>query len=409
MRHGIYAHPWDLAAIDRHGGLKRLTDLGFRDLSMAVTDHGGRMLLPWNDENVVVDLEGGVVHFRPSGDYAGRLRPRLSAAVPPNGPTPLESMIERCTAAGLEPWAWARPLRNPRQGEVFPTACVRNAFGDRYRTVFCPAQWEVQEFVVQLVDDIASHDGLAGIELEAVGFADHRRGGARIHEAPPVDRYVDFLMSTCFCPECGDSIARTGLDPERLRLHVRDLVRARIATEDVLAIGSSRRVSHEEVFRELETDLGNAGMFAIWSHRLSVYMRLLTRVREAVAGRCRIALHVHFHSLFAGDAIGAPLQVVQNHADELVVSHLGESADSVRATWRGQPADKVALRAAIAPQPPAYRSLDEVWAVCEAVKDAGGRGLKIHHLGLLPWPTIERIAAVLRQGRGVPARGGRPG
>lgn len=402
MRNGIYAHPWDLTALKGQGGLARIAELGFCDVSMAVTDHGGRMLLPWGEEEVVRDLEAGVVHFQTRGDY-GRLRVESSSFLESCEISPLETFIADSTEAGLEPWAWARPLRNPRLGGRYPTTTVLNAFGDRYRTVLCPAQWEVQEFVVQLVDDIASHDGLAGIELEAVGFADHRRGGARIHETLPADRYVDFLMSTCFCPECRESLGRTGLDPDRLRLEVRDLIRVRLATADVLA-PPPRYGTHEEVFRQLEADLGNAGMFALWSHRLSVYMRLLNRVRQAVAERCKIALHVHFHSLFSGDAIGAPLPVVQNHADELVVSHLGESAESVRSTWRGQPADKVALRAAIQPQPPEFGSADDVWAVREAVRDAGGLGLKVHHLGLLPWPTIERVAAVLREGQVEPKR-----
>jgi hypothetical protein len=395
MRHGLYAHPWDLTALDEDGGLTRVAALGFGDVSMAVTDYGGRMLRAWTNGGVVRDLEGGVVHFAPRGDY-GRLRPIPSAEVRAGEASPLEHLIDGCRTAGLDAWAWARPLRNPRLGDRFPTACVVNAFGDRYRTVLCPAQPVVQEYVLQMVDDIADHAGLHGIELEAIGFADHRRGGARTAEALPPDPYVDFLLSVCFCPDCNDSVARTGLDGERLRGHVRDLVRRRLVAADVLA-PMTRRPSHEEVFRTLEADLGNAGMFALWSHRLSVYMRLLTRIREVVAGRCRIALHVNFHSLFAGDAIGAPLQVVQNHADELIVSHLFETPDQVRQAWRGQPADKVAIRAAIQPKPPAYRSLDDLWAVREAVKDAGGKGLKVHHLGLLPWPTIERVAAVLRE------------
>ena len=46
------------------------------------------------------------------------------------------------------------------------------------------------------------------------------------------------------------------------------------------------------------------------------------------------------------------------------------------------------------------RSADDVWTARSAVRDAGGSGLVVRSLGTLPWPTLERVAAVLRDGGG---------
>ena len=46
MRHGIYAHPWDLRDLEARGGLAELSRLGFSDVALAAAYHAGRWLTP---------------------------------------------------------------------------------------------------------------------------------------------------------------------------------------------------------------------------------------------------------------------------------------------------------------------------------------------------------------------------
>lgn len=398
MRHGIHAHPDDLDALAAHGGLARIAELGFADVAIAAADQGGRTLVPWQGGTCVRDGDDGSLFFRTRGDF-GLLTPAAAQRLARDDhPSPLERFCSDAAACGIEARAWLSPLRNRRLATLYPHACVVNAFGDRDPGALCPAQAPVREYVVQLVDELAAQPGLQCLELEGLGFADPRRGAARTECAFLPDPYADFLLSVCFCTDCGEEMLRAGLGLEWLRSRVRDLIQARLGTFDVLA--PRRPATNEETFRKLEDDLGHAAMFALWSHRLAVYLRTIKAVRKASAGRVRVALHVHFHSLFSGDAIGAPMQVLQGHADELVASHVDEGADALRAAWRSEAVRGHVVRAAIRPCPPYFRSADDVWTARSAVRDAGGSGLVVRSLGTLPWPTLERVAAVLRDGGG---------
>ncbi len=394
MRYGILSHLGDIDALARGGGLRRLADLGFREVSVAVTEAGGRQIAPWATDGPVRELEDGVVHFRPSGSGPQELVPRTSRQVPYSGPTPLELALLELTNAGLEPWAWVRPLLDPRLGRTHPGSCLVDAFGRRHPEALCPARSEVQDHALALVEALASRkDGLAGIELQSMGFLGHRASVRQVESSLPADPEVDFLMSLCFCDQCAASMGRTGLEVGAIRDKVADLVRKRMADADAFEIPQTPRA--EDAFRRLEKDLGEALLFTLWSHRLSVYIQLLRRVREQAGGRVKIALHAHFHSLFAGDAIGAPLKVVGSHVDEVVVEHRGQSAEAIARAWRAPRETTAPLRAAIWPRAPQFRSERDLRLVIDAVREHGGTGLRIGQLGLLPWRTLERIGSEL--------------
>jgi hypothetical protein len=106
MELGIYAHPWDLRALSAHGGLQRLSDLGFRDVALAVSYHAGRWLTPWQNDSKVRFLEDGTVHYRPRADY-GKLAPLVSSEVRDGEPSPLEWLCEHAPKHGLRARAWA--------------------------------------------------------------------------------------------------------------------------------------------------------------------------------------------------------------------------------------------------------------------------------------------------------------
>ena len=57
----LYLHPFDLRALRDRGGLARLRDLGFGEVSIATSYHDGRWLTPWNPQRRVRFLEDGCV------------------------------------------------------------------------------------------------------------------------------------------------------------------------------------------------------------------------------------------------------------------------------------------------------------------------------------------------------------
>ncbi len=393
MHHAIHAHPRDVQALVGHGGLMRLRDLGFDEVAVAVTEAGGRQVVPWCPDGPIRELEDGVVHFRPP-THDGPLAARASTVVQPGSATPLEAAIVELRRAGLKPWAWARPLHQPRLGRQHPTSCMVDCFGHRHLEALCPARSEVQRYALGLIDALADHDGLEAIELQSLGFLGPRAAVDPMDSALPRDTYAEFLLSVCFCDTCCDSMARTGLDTASIRTKVGELVRQRLMGSDPMS--PPRPLRPAEAFRRLERELGEAVLFALWSHRLSVYMQLLRQIRSTVHGRVRIVLHAHFHSLFAGDAVGAPLKVIANHVDEVVIEHVDETPQEIAKEWSGQPTDQARVRAVLQPKAPAFTAPRDLAQTLKTIRVHGGVGTVIHQLGLLPWPALERVGETLR-------------
>jgi hypothetical protein len=390
MHCAVYAHPEDLRDLAAHGGMARLRELGFRRVAVASAYHAGRWLTPWSRAGAVRFLEDGVVHFRPRADY-GPLRPRTSRQVESSGPSPLEAAIHTAREAGLETSAWTVLNHNSRLGRAHPDACVENALGDRYTYALCPARAEVLDYDAALVGDLARHEGLDLIELEALGFMGHKHGSHHDKASFVSEPYGDFLLSHCFCTACQRGIDRAGGDARASRARVAAAIRRHLADGDALAPARSTREAAEA---RLEAELGES-FAALLRHRLAVHHAVLDRMREVVAGRCRIAVHVHFDPLTTGSQMGIALRAVVGRLDEAVVTHYGDPPDRIATMWRNQPTGEVPTRASIWPKAPQYESDADLRAVRAVVAERGGVGLGIYHLGLLPWPTIERVARVL--------------
>ena len=71
-----------------------------------------------------------------------------------------------------------------------------------------------------LVADLASHEGLDVIELEAVGFMGHKHGSHHDKSSFASEPFTDFLLSYCFCDDCMQGLG-TGAEAIRDNLFTR--------------------------------------------------------------------------------------------------------------------------------------------------------------------------------------------
>ncbi|MCA8951166.1 MAG: hypothetical protein KDE27_16790 [Planctomycetes bacterium] len=379
MKLAVYAHPFDLDALAGEGGLRRLADLGFAEIALATSYHDGRWLQPWHPQTRVRFLEDGTVHFRPRADY-GVLQPLPSTAVPATGPSPLERLCGAAPAAGLTVRAWNVFHHNTRLGDSHPELAVENAFGDRHTYALCPAQPEVQRYALALAADLAAHDGLAAIELEAVGWMGWKHSSHHDKASFQPKGALLAALSYCFCAACRERIAATGGDPERARARACELVTAELERGDAMAPGPV-----------LE---GTGGLDEVATARAATMHAFGADLRRAVA--TDLALQVHPDPTFAGSQLPVA-QVDGFGAQEFVVTAYGES---LAATARLVAAAPIAAlgpkRLSIWPKAPQLASDEDLVKVRELCAQHGIDALAIYHLGLLPWRTIERAARVLQ-------------
>lgn len=391
QRIGAYLHPWDLTWLADRGGLPALGEMGCTDVAFPASYHAGRWMTPVGGEGLVRLLEDGITYFRP-GDSYGVLQPTPSASIPVSGNSPLEECIEQATAAGLESHAWTVLFHNTPMGQRHPESCVINAVGDAYEYSLCPARPEVQEFGLAMVRDVAAHANLTTVEVEAMGYMGYKHGSHHAKSSFTPDPYLDFLLSFCFCEHCVEGLQQQLVEGDLLRAKVAGLLREHIVEGDAM---QQRALSWQESFDQLTKDLGRRPFLGMIRHRTQIYVGLLSRLRGVIPSEVRLSVHLNMDPLFSGSQIGHPFNAIVSMVDEIIVTHYGESTKKMSEKWRGQKGIGARTRVAIWPKAPEYTEDKDLVAVLNLAEEWHLDGVRIYHLGLLPWRTTQRVFKVL--------------
>jgi hypothetical protein len=380
MRIALYAHPFDVDALQHVGGLARLRDLGIAEISLATSYHDGRWLMPWHPRGRVRFLEDGCVHFRPRGDY-GVVKPKASSEVPASGPSPLERLCDEAGKVGLAVRAWTVLTHNSRLGALHPELCVENAFGDRYLYALCPAQLEVRRYERALVHDLAAHAGLSTIELEAAGQMGWKHSSHHDKASFAPSGLLDAALSACFCSACKANLAAAGADPKALAAGVRAFVDASLG--DAL---SPVKDGTEPVWLQ-----------PLLAGRARTIESLADEIVKATPRTAR-AVQVHPGRTFTGSQLAASSAVVFPAGDERVLTCYGDGPEAIGKTLAADGTKALApspRRVCIWPKAPQFTGDEDLRKVRELCTQHGVTSLAIYHLGLLPWRTIERVAKML--------------
>lgn len=386
----LYLHPFDLRALHARGGLARLRDLGFDEVSIATSYHDGRWLTPWNPERRVRFLEDGCVHFRPQGRY-GALQPAPSSEVPEAGASPLEQLCAEARAAGVRARAWTVFGHNTQFGTRAPHLSVENAHGDRYPYALCPAQADVRDYHAALVRDLAGHEGLGTIELEALGQMGIQHSSHHDKKSFTPKGLLAFALSSCFCDACLALHGELGQDGEAHRAAARAFVDEVVTDGDAMAPASTPGA---------DADL-DGGQRAWVEAVLAVRQRSVAALAEqvvAASGGCARAVQVHPDRWFTGSQLSASSAAAFPVSDERVFTCYGEGPAEIAAMFDSEGACETAAsprRLCIWPKAPKFtcdEDLVKIRALCE---ERGVGAIAVYHLGLLPWRTVERVAKIL--------------
>ena len=227
VRIGAYLYPWDVdgdpAAADRIAGL------GLTEITLAAAYHAVRAVTPFHPRHRIVTRDAGVYYQPdPARWDARRLRP-AAADVPAGDPDPAGSFGRAAAAlraAGISVTAWVVVTHNARLAATGEWA-VRNAFGDVYPWALCAGSAAVREYASALAAEVAALAGVDAIELEACGWYGFEHGSAHdktgdvAGASGPAGPDGDWLLSLCFCAECGQAYRDAGAGPATLTAQVR--------------------------------------------------------------------------------------------------------------------------------------------------------------------------------------------
>ena len=211
-RHIMYLYPWDLRDEGAWVTAERLRVAGIDSVALATSYHSGKFLRPHSPKGKVYFPEGGTVYFQPNGSRYGRLTPQRAQLA--EGYDALAELAQH--APDLKVTAWTVGLHNSRLGQAHPGLTAQTVYGDRLVNSLCPAQPEVQHYLMALCADTAAQEGVREIALETPGWQAFRHGHHHEFELIDLPVAVQTMLGTCFCAACRKGAREQGIDMGRL-------------------------------------------------------------------------------------------------------------------------------------------------------------------------------------------------
>ncbi|MEV8307585.1 hypothetical protein AB0P36_09540 [Streptomyces flavidovirens] len=313
MKAAAFLYPWDV--VGDPDAAARIADLGVQQVTLASAYHSTRALTPRHPRHRIVTAEHAAVLYPVDEDrWSGRsLRPYAAGDWAPAA-DPYGEAAEALAAAGLDVHSWVVLAHNSRLGADRPDTCVVNAYGDRYPWAPCIAQPAVRAYLTDLAAEAAVRPGARGTELESCGWY----GLAHLHAHDKIAGVglgdaAQYLMSLCFCPDCGGGYVDLGLDPGKLRAAVRR------ALEPAWAHGSSTDDGWPAVEKLIGAELAAATL--AWRTRAARTLQesAVEAVRAAAPPGFQVLLHADPSAYHCGANAGVDPGHILGVADGVVV------------------------------------------------------------------------------------------
>jgi hypothetical protein len=224
MRNGVFAYTWDL--VGDPDAAERFAELGVETVTLQAAYHSVRATTAWHPRHRVVHAEYAAAYFRFRAErWVGR---RLRPAAPAWGvddPDRFGTANAALASAGLSTEAWLVLTHSSSLGRLAPDLTVRNAFGEHFAYALCPAQPEVREYALTLVQEMCEQYDVPGLVLEACGWLGFEHGSH--HEktdGADLSSCARDLLSICLCPACSTALAERGVDVIGLAADIRTTV-----------------------------------------------------------------------------------------------------------------------------------------------------------------------------------------
>ncbi|MBQ0830339.1 hypothetical protein [Streptomyces tagetis] len=385
MKASAFVYPWDVngdpAAADFVAGL------GVRQATLAAAYHSTRALTPRHPRHRIVTAEHSAVLYPPDpARWAGRA-PR---PYPAGDWAPGDAWGEAAGAlagAGLAVHTWVVLAHNSRLGAEHPATGVRNAHGDRYPWAPCIAQPATRAYLTGLAAEAAVRPGALGTELESCGWyglahphAHDKTGGVALGDAG------QYLMSLCFCPECGEGYGRHGLDADALAARVRR------ALEPVWR-GAPSGGGRAGIARLLGEDTARATLAWREEAARTLQEEAVAAVRAAAPEGFQVLLHADPVPWHCGANAGVDPAHVLSVADGVVVPCTGGPEALEPFAARG--VEGAVLAANLTVVSGMGGSPGTLAADAARARDRGATELRLYHAGLASDDDLDAVRSAL--------------
>ena len=215
----MYCYAWDLAEEGVDAVTENLRERHINTITLAGSYHAGKFLRPHGQTGKVYFPEDGTAYFRTEASRYGKIKPVENSIL-----TERDILEECCNRSDMGVNSWVVLMHNSLLGQKHLECCVANAFGDRYIYSLCPSNPAVREYAVSLCRDLTDRYPVRGMSLETPGFLPFEHGYHHEFALVKQNVWLNNLLGLCFCPDCIGGATTAGIDAERLRVDVREMV-----------------------------------------------------------------------------------------------------------------------------------------------------------------------------------------
>ncbi|MDX6748683.1 hypothetical protein SH611_02570 [Geminicoccaceae bacterium 1502E] len=384
----VYAYPWDIADEGTAAFADRLRALGADTVTLAAAYHAGKFLRPHGRAGKVFFPHDGTLAFRHDQAAYGRLKPAANRL--------LDTFDAFAALAAEAPdfrrVAWIVACHNTRLGTACPDVTVRNCFDDRYPYSLCPAQPDMQDFVVALCRDAARACTPAAIAVETPGWLPYEHGFHHEFAMMPLDDWTRLLLGLCFCDACIEGAQEAGIDAQRLQRRLAATLEDRLAA--ALPIGAAR--AQDQIAADL-LQASELAAFLRW--RCTVVTGLVERVRSSLPEEIELWVIPSVQRPSARSWIeGSDLAELARAADRLEICFYEASAEEVAldlADVRRRAGSSAVINGVLRPGWPDLAGGAETEAAVRVLREEVA-SLAFYNYGHLPEPALARIGAGFR-------------
>ena len=383
MNAGLFTYAWDLEAEGYDVAVQRIAEAGFSSINLATSYHAGKFLLPRNPHRRVYFAEDGALFFKPDASRYGRIQPRVHSLAEQDE-DPVTKLLDAIRPHNLTYTAWTVCLHNSWLGERYPDTTMHTAFGDPLIHSLSPAHPDVRAYMVAMLTDLVSRYEMAALQLEAPGYMEFLHGYHHEILGADLDAVQQQLLAISFNPVEMAGASAAGIDAERLRSRVADLLDACWNQGVPLMEGEAPASGVQDLFDDAE-------LIAYQSWQADQVVSLSREIRDAVNAVNPEIQIFHFAAL---DGSNPDARLIAT-ADGILTGYASSDQDAIRRAKKAAGYGKMVhgqIRA-IAPDttdPAMIAHRVEAW------RDSGVDGVDIYNYGLMPGVMWDAVVESVR-------------